>query len=602
MPSLRKETVNPAKVLRKAYASGLNVIPQGGKKPIVEWGQYREKRIPEERFERWLRKYSERDWAVVCGPVSGVIVLDVDDPDALGEELQPFVHTPSGGFHIWVRHPGFECRNGVLSPGLELKWTLTATFLGSGRELDPDRRILSWTELPSSLRRLIDARRETSYHIELPEEFTDYVPESELLSEALERVKEGTDGGRNNTGLWLASQLRDELQAKNNAAELAWEVMQRYVRRVRSGNGSEPYTDREAYDTLQSAFSRPPRAPRSLQDPSLFNREFKRQIASEKAREYRRALKLGPFDVETFAGVQEDLTELRYRVDKLQVDNSSILIAGRRKQGKTTVALNLAKSLIDGTLLFNRFPVEQIEGTVAYWNYEMSLRQFNVWLHQADIEDHLRFVHWPLRGKHVNLMNDDIFSFCVERLKEDETEYLFMDPWSRAIAGIAGENNNEEVRAYLERIDELKEKAGVPNLAILAHISPKSKDDMVRGASALEDWADAWWIVKRESMEATGRDIDDVEPFTFTYQKDKKHVQYDTTKSEHEIEWAILKAVDVLRADGGRLTTRQWEQLIRKEGVGGRISSRIIQTCRERGLVKWKQEGKQRIVHWTEGK
>jgi hypothetical protein len=392
--------------------------------------------------------------------------------------------------------------------------------------------------------------------------------------------------------------LRDELQGKADPEKVAWKVMKQYVRRVNSVNGSEPYTEREAYDTLQSAFTRPPRTPRSLNDPSIFNREFKRQDAHEKVREYRRAMKLGPFEVETYYGVQEGLTELEYIVQDLQIAGSSILIAGRRKQGKTTVALNLAKSLIDGNMLFSRFQVKQLDGNVVYWNYEMSLRQFNVWLSHVDIEDDLRFIHWPLRGKHVNLLNDDVFKYCVEKLKEDECEYLFMDPWSRAIAGVADENSNTEVRAYLERIDELKDKAGVPNLAILAHVSPKSKDDMVRGASALEDWADAWWTVKKESMEAMGRDIDDVQPFTFNFDKGKKRFEYETSRDEHELEWAVTKAVEVLRADGGQLSTRQWEALIRKEGVGGRVSSKVIQACRDRGLVKWKQTG-QKILNWV---
>ena len=73
-----------------------------------------------------------------------------------------------------------------------------------------------------------------------------------LLDKALDKA---TQGSRNETGLWLACQLRDSGYTEAEAAG----VMLDYTNRVH-GNGTEPYTRAEAIATLKSAFSKPARA------------------------------------------------------------------------------------------------------------------------------------------------------------------------------------------------------------------------------------------------------------------------------------------------------------------------------------------------------
>ncbi|MFC1964495.1 hypothetical protein ACFLWG_00605 [Chloroflexota bacterium] len=73
-----------------------------------------------------------------------------------------------------------------------------------------------------------------------------------LLDKALNKAAQGN---RNETGLWLACQLRD-----SGSTEVEAEVvMLDYASRVH-GNGTEPYTRAEAIATLKSTFSKPARA------------------------------------------------------------------------------------------------------------------------------------------------------------------------------------------------------------------------------------------------------------------------------------------------------------------------------------------------------
>jgi len=72
-----------------------------------------------------------------------------------------------------------------------------------------------------------------------------------LLDKALIKA---TQGNRNETGLWLACQLRDNGYTETEAES----IILGYARKVRD-NGSEPYTETEAIATLKSAFSKPTR-------------------------------------------------------------------------------------------------------------------------------------------------------------------------------------------------------------------------------------------------------------------------------------------------------------------------------------------------------
>lgn len=88
--------------------AGVMVIPVGGddgKKPLVngftKWeGQSRD------TIRKWDRQFPGANLGLVTGKVSGITVVDVDDPDALPAAIERFgdspltTATPSGGFHL----------------------------------------------------------------------------------------------------------------------------------------------------------------------------------------------------------------------------------------------------------------------------------------------------------------------------------------------------------------------------------------------------------------------------------------------------------------------------------------------------------------------
>ncbi|WP_221091567.1 bifunctional DNA primase/polymerase [Deinococcus aquaedulcis] len=134
---------------------GLSVIPTGGgispkaKQPHHEalkatghftinregkrrssWKEMQRRLPTREELEAWYLEHRARGLGIVTGQVSGWVVIDVD-PAGLGllQELgwAPHVLTPSGGAHLYLKHPGWYVASnashagGTLPPGFDVR-------------------------------------------------------------------------------------------------------------------------------------------------------------------------------------------------------------------------------------------------------------------------------------------------------------------------------------------------------------------------------------------------------------------------------------------------------------------------------------------------
>ncbi len=100
------------------------VKPRSKEPYLEELAPYlKRKASPEE-----LRSWSWPGVGIVTGRISGVLVLDVDGQEGeaelekSGHPPTPMVRTPSGGLHLYFRHPDAEIRTGIrVAPGLDVK-------------------------------------------------------------------------------------------------------------------------------------------------------------------------------------------------------------------------------------------------------------------------------------------------------------------------------------------------------------------------------------------------------------------------------------------------------------------------------------------------
>ena len=208
--------------------------------------------------------------------------------------------------------------------------------------------------------------------------------------------------------------------------------------------------------------------------------------------------------------LEEPDDEVSYRIEGLWPSNGNVLLTAQHKAGKTTMAINLCKSLLDGTPFLGRFKVKKVTRKLVYLNFELSDRQFKSWFRRAGIKNTQNLIVWNLKGE-MNPLGSELSreKFAVN-LRELEAEVLLVDPFSGAFRN-GDSNSNDEVKAFLLAIDELARLAGIKEVLLIAHAGHEG--NRARGASTLGDHPDAlWYISKSESsmrrlFKAEGRDV-----------------------------------------------------------------------------------------------
>jgi len=218
-----------------------------------------------------------------------------------------------------------------------------------------------------------------------------------------------------------------------------------------------------------------------------------------------------PFDADLLVDVLARPQEPPHRVDGLIPSQADTLVVAQRKTGKTTLELNLARSLIGGEDFLGRFPVRKIAGRVAVLNYEVSAAQLARWADEAGVTaDRLYLVN--LRGRRNPLGNTADRDQLAEQLRRHGVESLVVDPFGRAFVG-KSQNDSGEVGAWLANLDRwARGDCGVQDVILTAHAGWEG--ERTRGASALEDWADSIITLVRDKddeqiryLRAEGRDV-----------------------------------------------------------------------------------------------
>ncbi|MDP8952455.1 MAG: bifunctional DNA primase/polymerase, partial [Actinomycetota bacterium] len=119
--------MSSAKAAARYIERGWSPIPvksRSKQTSLAELAPYLRRPVTREELSSW----SWPGVGIVTGPVSEVLVLDVDGPEgeALlkehGHPITPMVRTGSGGLHLYFRHPDAQVRTGIrVAPGLDVK-------------------------------------------------------------------------------------------------------------------------------------------------------------------------------------------------------------------------------------------------------------------------------------------------------------------------------------------------------------------------------------------------------------------------------------------------------------------------------------------------
>jgi len=208
--------------------------------------------------------------------------------------------------------------------------------------------------------------------------------------------------------------------------------------------------------------------------------------------------------------MNEPDVEAEYRIDQLWIRRGTNFVVAQNKAGKTTLILNVARALLDGSNFLGRFETLQLTRKLGIVNFELTDAQLKRWVKRLGITKLEDFLVWNLKGKPNPFRTKTSREHFARQLLDNDIEVLIVDPFSSAFPGDDA-NQNELVKAFLKNMDEVVLKGGVEEFMMVVHAGHDGK--RARGASTLADHPDATWVISKQetgnqrTFRAEGRDV-----------------------------------------------------------------------------------------------
>lgn len=260
------------------------------------------------------------------------------------------------------------------------------------------------------------------------------------------------------------------------------------------------------------------------------------------------------------------------RIERILAVGGRATVVAPRKIGKTTVVVNVARSLTTGEDLFDRWRVRQCR--VHVLNYEVTGYQFATWGNEAGVGDGLMVS--SLRGVSNPLVTARGRRELARQIADGGAEVLIVDPYSAASVGcVEREGDNVGHRRFLAELDELANDAGCSELIVPMHSSLKADDpDSTRGGTALEDWPDVIWRLSQDDngerfFSAMGRDVD-VPEDRLMFNQSNRRLSFGMQrvgKRDAKAARGRDALVGIIRADPG-ISTADLKEALRSEITG----------------------------------
>lgn len=465
----------------------------------------------------WGQQWRRANIAIATGQRSGLVVLDVDPRHdglvslariqeqfgALPDTLK--VATGGGGEHWYYQHPGGDLlmRTGARVAGLEGLdvrgdggyVVAPPSWHASGARYDwidstkPVAPLPDW--LLELLMKLPDPPGETRPPLRAVGGLADG---QRWLAMALERAVEGN---RNDTGFWLACQLRDDGMGQ----EAAESLMADYAARV-PGSG---YTLREAMQSLRQAYratarerarsktassfqtsganalTEPPATWRHNDESTGHGHEHEQseRREEEEARQQARFTFLSDEEVEM-------LPPPEWQIGNILVQNSLSVVYGEYGSAKSFLVLDWALSIATGMSWMGK-PVAQ--GAVAYIAGEGIGglgKRIKAWKQQHGWTGGPTGL-WVLGSAPRLLQGEDVHALRVALRALPATPTLVViDTLARSMTG-GDENSAQDMGLAVAAAELVREEFGCH--VLLVHHKP-SGASKTRGSTALPDAAD----------------------------------------------------------------------------------------------------------------
>lgn len=187
-----------------------------------------------------------------------------------------------------------------------------------------------------------------------------------------------------------------------------------------------------------------------------------------------------------------------WAVTNLLAPKQSVLLTAQKKSGKTTLVLNLIRSLTTGEPFLGEYAPNR-PMRVAYFDMELGAAMASSYIQQLGIpRDLLFYVDLLGSARFLDTRNEALRTRWVRKLMELEIDALIVDPVSPILsAANLDENSTTGVRQLLDSFNTLAESVGCQCGPIVVHHAGWEASGRARGSSAFGDWPGAEWNLRK---------------------------------------------------------------------------------------------------------
>jgi hypothetical protein len=533
------------------------------KKPSLPWKEYSQRIPTQEEYDQWSTHRGP--WAMACGPVSGVIVLDFDGPEGLetlarlrnaGKLPETWEYTtPNGGVHLSYQYPnGHKITNGVrVMPGVDIRaiggYVVVPSSFPDGRKWiiepnNPPAKLPGWVfgvkpkETPVTGAQIVDG-----------------FPRS------------AKKGERNNR----AASVAGRYMRQGNTAEETFSLLCTWNK----GN-TPPLSNSELRTVVDSISTR----------EALSGRAPMRVIPATEL-------------IATETGETEMLISPFFPM------GGKAILAAHGGTGKTLLAMNIAVSVANDLSLFQRWEIPT-PGRVLYIDAESSrsLLKHRIEKISKGMRGSLSGIRLSFPPSKLDLGKQHIREAICKEVEANDVKLVVFDSFL-CFTNMRNENDNTEVRDYLERVGEITKVTGT-SVLVIDHAGKATAEKyragiktQPRGASAKRDWADLVMILEERKHESkTLRTLGfDKTRFCATppYMALEMDYNYVFTPSGEDELCPVTTIKQVVGDNPGITTEELARRLKNTTGCSIRTAYRGLARARELNEIEERQDGRKKL-------
>lgn len=226
-----------------------------------------------------------------------------------------------------------------------------------------------------------------------------------------------------------------------------------------------------------------------------------------------------------FDFLEQDDNPVGYKIQDLWPSGGNVLFAAPAKFGKSTIMMNMVRSLLTGEAFLAAFDCEAMpsDESLLLIDLEMNPDRVRAELraHVATLPEETRRILKVacLRGqaKQFDITDAEVRAYWVKHCRENNVTTFILDPLAPLLGLLnIDENDNSMVNRFFQQLDEFKKEAGIRDMIVVHHCGHMA-DYRPRGASRFNDWPDALWGAKltdpndpvntTRTFHARGRDV-----------------------------------------------------------------------------------------------